>query len=352
LTLIAGVGFGTFARFNYMRILIIGQGIAGSVLGWVLTQRGAHVHYADAGLAGAASTTAAGIINPVTGKRYVKSWEFDTWYPTAQRVYQAMEADLGACFWYEQDIVRLLQGAEEANNWSARCSQPDYAQLLSEPTDAGDWEGLIRTGYEAARIHSAARVDFGALKYAVRCRAQALGAYEQRAYTPDDMLAATQAYDWVICCTGWWAKHCPLFPELPWQIAKGEAIRIKILHPDAQGIRQMLKRTHAIVPLADGTFWVGGTYAWQFEDVHPSDSEGDLLREQVHDLLSVPYEVVERLAGVRPSVRTRRPFLCASLTQSNLLMFNGLGTKGALLAPGLAELMADYLFEKATLPAW
>lgn len=64
-----------------MRFLIVGQGIAGSVLAWTLLQRGAKVQLADPKLRSSSSRVAAGIINPVTGKRFVKSWNFDLFYP-------------------------------------------------------------------------------------------------------------------------------------------------------------------------------------------------------------------------------------------------------------------------------
>jgi glycine oxidase len=334
------------------KILIVGQGLAGSVLGWVLQQRGAAVHWADSDLDGAASTVAAGIINPVTGKRYVKSWEFDELFPAAQRIYAAMEADLGIKIWYQQDIVRLLRGAEEINNWSARCGQPDYKTFLTEPSDAGEWQPMIHDGFEAGRILQAGRVNFSAIKSVIRANAKQHQVFEAHNYTPDEQLEALKRFDCVICCQGWWAQEHPFFPDLPWQLAKGEALRVRLEHPDAQRIQSMLKRTHALVPFSDDSFWAGGTYEWDFEDAHPSASQAEILLHHLRDVINVPFKVLEHMAGVRPSVRTRRPILMASPSHPRLLMFNGLGTKGALLAPTMAEHMADYIMDGVPLPAF
>jgi len=52
--------------------LIVGQGLAGSLLAWELIQRGCSVLVVDKGEENA-SQVAAGLINPVTGIRFVKS---------------------------------------------------------------------------------------------------------------------------------------------------------------------------------------------------------------------------------------------------------------------------------------
>ena len=101
-----------------MNIFIVGQGLAGTLLAWNLRRRGGEVTIADADLPGSASAVAAGIINPVTGKRFVKSWRFDEFFPVARATYLALEQELGVPIWQEQPIVRLLATAEEANDWS------------------------------------------------------------------------------------------------------------------------------------------------------------------------------------------------------------------------------------------
>ncbi|MFT5168556.1 MAG: glycine oxidase, partial [Saprospiraceae bacterium] len=54
--------------------LIIGQGLAGSLLAYQLLERGKTVQIIDNHHNGASSSIAAGIINPITGRRFAKSW--------------------------------------------------------------------------------------------------------------------------------------------------------------------------------------------------------------------------------------------------------------------------------------
>src|SRR5258708_38785325 len=101
---------------NNLKILIIGQGIAGTLLANELLQKGVQVHLAEAGETETSSQVAAGVINPVTGKRFVKSWRFDAFYSLAKQTYQALERSLGIAVWEEHPIMRLLASPEEINS--------------------------------------------------------------------------------------------------------------------------------------------------------------------------------------------------------------------------------------------
>ena len=64
---------------------------------------------------------------------------------------------------------------------------------------------------------------------------------------------------------------------------------------------------------------------------------------KLNEILSVPYDVVEHKAGVRPAVRGRRPLLGEHPTNNRVLLFNGMGSKAVLMAPYLAKHMVEYL---------
>ena len=54
-------------------------------------------------------------------------------------------------------------------------------------------------------------------------------------------------------------------------------------------------------------------------------------------------KVEEHLAAIRPAVKDRRPFLGQHPKYPNLIIFNGLGTKGASLGPFWAKHLVDFL---------
>lgn len=324
-----------------MRILIVGQGIAGTVLAWTLRRRGADVRVVDAGFPHRSSSIAAGIINPVTGKRYVKTWRYDDFFPVARSVYQAMEAEWGRRIWHDQVILRLLENPQECNDWSARIADPEYAGLLGERPNAGAWAEHLAPGYAVGEIRGAARVDFGALLAAFQEFARSTGIFLPQNLRPEEGVSLSGDYDCIVFCEGYRGMENPFFLSLPWQLSKGEALLIRL--KNAPYPSEMLKKTLLLAPVGDNLYWAGASYNWTYEDNGATDSEQNFLEERLRHFLRTPYEVVQRMGAVRPTVRDRRPFLGASPVQSNIFIFNGLGTKGALLAPYWAAHLADHL---------
>lgn len=326
-------------------MLLIGQGIAGSVLAWTFQKSGVQVHIIDGNLPGGSSIVAAGIINPVTGKRFVKSWRFDDFFPAAKSAYQTLEQELNTRIWSEQPIVRLLATPEEANDWSARCALPDYAAHLSESGDAGDWAGFVKAGFRCGVIRRAARVDFSVLISTFRQKAVSEGFFMEKNIDYEAVENLAGEYDAVVFCEGYRGQENPFFPNLPWQLAKGEALLIRLQNGQPTQIGQMLKKTMTLVPVGENLFWAGGSYQWHYPDLLPSEGEKTFILDHLTEMLAAPFEIVGHAAGVRPTVKDRRPFLGQSTVNSKVFIFNGLGTKGALLAPFWAEQFAAHLLE-------
>lgn len=325
------------------RILLIGQGIAGSLLAHVLLEAGADITVIDHINAETPSRVAAGIINPVTGKRFVKSWRFDTLYQQAQALYREMEVRYGISIWEPLPIIRLLEGAEEINNWDTRCGLSEYAEWLGGVQPVHDWSGHAKANFKAGIIRQAGRVHFNPIIDAVRTRLIQEGRFRAEQVAVSDIPAMCTQYTQVICCDGYGGLSPQLFPHLPWQPAKGEALIVRL--PGAADIRQMLKRTITLVPLEGDLCWVGGTYSWDLSQPLRTEQAYRELCVHLDGMLETPYEVVAHLAGIRPSVRTRRPLLGPHPDQANLFIFNGMGTKGASLTPWCALQMRDFLLE-------
>lgn len=328
-----------------MKFLLIGQGIAGTMLADALQKRGARVVVADGNLPGHSSMPAAGIINPVTGKRFVKSWRFDSFYPAAQQAYMRLGQELGIDIWSGQSILRLLTRPEEVNDWSARCALPDYATHLSETDDAGAWQAFIKPALRYGIIERAARVDFPALIGAFRQKLRLEGAFVEENIAPDAVESLAGTYDGIVFCEGYRGQENPFFPGLPWQLAKGEALLLRFRDHDGSHISRMLKKTMTLVPLGGGLFWAGGSYQWHYPDLLPSAGERAFILHHLNEMIAAPFDIVDHVAGVRPTVKDRRPFIGRSSIHPGVFMFNGLGTKGALLAPFWAGHFADCLLK-------
>ena len=88
--------------------LIVGQGLAGTLLANRLLSEGKTVQIV-ADTEGGASNIAAGVINPVTGRRIVKSWRYEEFYLAAKTVYQDLEKEYHIKVWHDFNILRTLK---------------------------------------------------------------------------------------------------------------------------------------------------------------------------------------------------------------------------------------------------
>ncbi len=325
------------------KILVAGQGIAGCVLAHTLEQAGAEVHVADSLARTAASGIAAGIINPVTGKRYVKSWQFEVLYPFAQHFYQKIAHALGQPIWHNYPIVRLLGSTLEQNEWNNRVGRPDYEGFSAVQSHAGDWEGMVQPGFGYGFIHRSARVDFPLLRQFIQGNFERQGRFLHTDISPANIGQYLPDFDHIIFCEGYFGQNNPYFPNIQWQNAKGDALFIRLEHP--RNITSILKKQITIMPVGNDLYWAGANYYWEFEGTAPTPLGLDFNLAELRQMLACPFEVVEHLAAVRPALKDRRPVMGWAEHDPKIGIFNGLGSKGALLAPYWAAHFTQNILE-------
>ena len=103
--------------------------------------------------------------------------------------------------------------------------------------------------------------------------------------------------------------------------------------------------------LANGTFKLGATYEW--EDLTEERTQKGLaeLEAKLTQLINCKYTIVQHQAGVRPSSGDRRPIIGPHPIHNNVFIFNGLGTKGVMLAPYFAKKFVNFYLQKEALLA-
>ncbi len=336
-----------------MKYLIVGQGLAGTLLCHFLLEKGTDIHVIDHFSERAATQVAAGIINPITGRRYVKSWRVDELIPFAKATYRQLEQQLGISVLTERSILRSLFNHREESDWLLRTDEPAYQPYMAEDPELGAYAELTEPVYAYGETLQGAQVQVGHLAQAFRQMLRESGrlteaTFDYKAIQLVDGKAIYQgeAYDKIIFSEGYLARNNPFFNYLPFGGAKGEVLLVRI--PNA-GFEKLLKHRVFIVPIEDDIYWIGATYNWKFESDAPTQEGGLFLKERLEEVLKVPFEIIEHKAAVRPTVKDRRPFLGLHPEWPQLALFNGLGTKGASLGPFWAKHMADFLTENTSL---
>lgn len=321
------------------RFLIKGQGIAGTVLCYTLLQRGADVYITDARYPDAASPAAAGIVNPITGKLFVKSWRIDDLLPTAKSLYRNLEATLGQTIWYDQDVCRLLGANNERNQWSVRTGMAEYAPYLSYSAKH-DWGAALHGTDTPGLVCGGGRADLKGLCAGFRRYMQAQGRWLEVRELP-----GSGAFDAVIHCEGYRAAQNPLFRRVPWQLNKGEALLLRFPDLQAPWPTCILKKNILLTHLDEGLFWAGSPYIRTFQDSTPTPEGRAFVEQGVREMVRLPFVVEDHLAGIRPAVAGRRPYIGRHPEQPDQVLFNGFGAKGTSLAPYWAAHLADHLLE-------
>lgn len=326
--------------------LIVGQGIAGSVLAYLLEQRGCSLLIIDQAEQTAATEVAAGIINPLTGRRYVRSWRIADLLPFARRLYRELEVEVGRPLYFEPPLYRTLFNPGEENDWLARAGDTAYAPYLTDPVH--ELPTPTVPAYAYGRVREAARVDIATLRLALRERWAAREQWLNHRFDPSALRLENDTARYgeeilarqIVFCEGWRGAQNPYFQYLPFQGNKGEVLLIEAEGPP---IDLILKHRLFIVPLGDNRYWVGATSENRFSTEAPTEAGRLYLQDRLAQVLTIPYRVLAHRAAVRPTVRDRRPFLGRHPDFPQLAIFNGLGTKGASLAPFWADHLAAYL---------
>jgi glycine/D-amino acid oxidase-like deaminating enzyme len=318
-------------------ITIVGQGVCGSLLSWALIHRGLSVQVYDTGINSSATIAAAGIINPVTGKRLVKSWLTDTLVPAADEMYAAISRKLGVEFYQKQLIYKLPESIKEQNDWSARLSEPGYESCFEFDTIQHLDKSKVHNPFGALVIKGA-KMDTGNFLNHYREYLRSGDMLREEPYTYDRALSQKGK---VIFCDGYRAAKQGPFSGLLWQIVKGEYLLVKI--KDFYSDRIISGDTTISATDQKDIYYAGATYQWYYETTEPTGQYKQEIIDSLKKTLAVPFEVIAHGAAVRPAVKYRRPFIGFHPVYPHIGIFNGMGTKGLSLSPYFAEHMAEHI---------
>ena len=112
--------------------IIVGQGLAGTLLAHDLLEKGHSVYIIDKPLIASASKVAAGLINPVGMKRCIPSWQADVFLPFAFKRYQSLEKKLQTSFFTQKPIYRLFANTANRKEWQIKHSNEGMDQYITD----------------------------------------------------------------------------------------------------------------------------------------------------------------------------------------------------------------------------
>jgi glycine/D-amino acid oxidase-like deaminating enzyme len=330
--------------------LIIGQGISGTMLSWFLHKEGKSFVMLDEDAPVTSSKVAAGIINPVTGRRFVRSWMIEELLPFARSTFDELETFLQVDFVRHLDMIRFFTNAESRDLFVTRITEDDT--YLHQYPDQNRFNPLFHYHYGCGQVRPAFCVDLQVLMQAWRrqmpeCfRSHRFDAAALQLHN-DHVVYEDITAQKIIFCEGCSGEENPWFKALPFSANKGEALFIEC--PGMED-RHIYKQQHLMAPLMQkDLFWVGSTYQNRFADAQPSEEFRKRTEAQLKEWIKLPFTVVDHKAAVRPATVERRPFVGLHPQHPTIGILNGMGTKGTSLAPFFAHQLVQHLVHRVPL---
>ncbi len=325
--------------------LIIGQGLAGTLLSRSLLNAGKKVIVVDETNNASASRVAGGIVNPVTGKRLVRSWMIEELLPFALTMYRELEQELTMSLVQECSILDFYATDGEREIFNNKLEEEkDFLHLSA---DGDKWQQYFRFNYGIGEIAPCLLVDLRSLIIGWRNHLSEIGSLMEHQFSWLDCEVTATGISYkdihaqkIICCEGVGGAQNPYFQMLPWSKDKGEALIASI---PGLSRTHIVKQGISIVPWQDGLFWIGAAHDWKFTDMEPTPAFRKKVELQLDYWLKLPYTIVDHIVAQRPANMERKPFVGLHPVHDSIGIFNGMGGKGVSMCPWFANEFAAHL---------
>ncbi len=350
--------------------IIVGQGLAGSLLAYELLTYTDNILVIDDDHKSSSSTMAAGLINPVTGMRLVKTNNVEILLPIALDLYQNLEKILNLPLLHQSKMIRVLQNDKELTQLNKRLQDPLYTEWLGEyfgplsqkslNDTLGSFEQLQTAWLDAPTLLTGIRNFLNSLQNTQDLEKKSFSQRYVESTITDTQINVTHSgittlqLDMknkqqcistknLILCRGYKEKDSHYFDWLPFQVAKGEILTLranKALPPT------LINSGQWVVPIDEFTIKTGASWERDIIDSEITPKARIQLMKKLDSIYKIPnleFEVIDQQAGVRPCTKQRQPLIGSHPATQSVKIFNGFGSKGSLLIPYYAREFARQL---------
>ena len=327
--------------------IIVGQGLAGSILALELLKQNKTVLVIDNADMSQSSRVAAGIYNPIVFKRLTQSWMADKTLPVMFDFFKGTEKLFGIKLIHQTKIARVFASKQEEILWKKKAVNELSEFIDAEIHSAKDEYKFLNNDY--GFVTEAGFVDVPRFLDSTKEYLMKSASFLKETFNYDDVVIKEDKIhyqnfvcDKLIFCEGHLATKNPFFQNLKFKPAKGEVLTI---YCEALKTNSIINKDFFILPLPEAhCFKVGATYNWLDLTDATSDEAKNTLVEKINSVVPFPYKIINQQAGVRPATIDRRPIIGMHPTHKNIGTFNGFGTKAVMLAPYFAKHFCNFIF--------
>ena len=319
---------------NKTEYIIVGQGLAGTLVAFELQKAGKSFIVIDEQKENTSSKICGGMFTPISGKRMTKSKETDELLNHAKKTYREIEKFLGIEILKERNIYAVFGSVKEQNDLTLKLDNENFSRHINLQPQVQE---NIKQTFGAFEINGSGRIDVKKLIVSMKQKLEETNRYLSEKF--DYSLLKNNAGKWlyknieaatIIFCEGVNATQNPFFPNLPFRFCKGDMLTIKC---EQLKTNRVIKKGIGILHLHDDIFKVGSNYEWNDLSETPTEAGKNMLQKKLDELIDVPYTIIKHEAAIRPSSITREPFIKTHPDFKNMFLLNGLGTKGVMTGP-------------------
>lgn len=329
--------------------LIVGQGLSGSFLAFQLLQQQKSFLVVDQGLNFSSSYIAAGIINPIVLKRLTKTWRVEEFLSYNPNFYSQLEGFFKKSYLFSIPMDKLISSEEEEVFWRYRFDNFALEKYIEEFLEEGNNPSHYTSNFKRGKVKQTSWLNISAVledfrKYLKDTNQILESSFDYSALSQNAYMGIE--FKQVVFCEGSNAINNPYFKHLPFALNKGQLITIKCDELESSSI---LKKKAFLLPVGNNLFKAGATFAWSWENNYIEQEKTDLLKQQVEEITTSDYTVIDEVCGIRPASRDRRPLMGRHTEYRNYYIFNGMGSKGCLMAPLLTQELLQFVEEEKEL---
>lgn len=291
------------------------------------------------------SSMAGGLYNPVILKRFTPAWEAEKQMQKLFPFYKRLEEKLHVTLNYTLPIYRVFDNVGEQNLWFEASDKPLLKKYLSD-TIIPNTNKNINAPLGFGQVLHTGRIDTPLLVKAYKSYLKSKNAFIEEEFNFDALqvsemiLYKNYRSKKIVFSEGFGMHQNPFFKTLPLDGNKGELLTIYAPELKAANI---INAGTILIPLESDTYRVGTTYHFTDKTTQPTETAKNEILFNLRKLINCPFEVTSHQAGIRPTVLDRKPLVGKHKDFNNIAILNGLGTRGVMIAPFLAEMVYHHL---------
>ncbi|MDI9320564.1 MAG: FAD-dependent oxidoreductase [Phycisphaerales bacterium] len=324
-------------------LLIIGQGMAGTLLSYELMRKGISVFVMDKKNENNTSLVASAVIHPLVGKNWTVAKDAEHIIPIALETYKSIGEFLDADLVRQKSILIFYKDKLAATNFKQqKANGHPYLEVACAYQEA-HWNAPLGVG-EVSPVYT---VDAQNLLDKWRAYLQTRNAYVEDVFQFEDLKIVNDKVqykdivaDKIVFCEGAIGRYNPYFSALSFTHNRGDALLLSVPQLSSEHIYH---KDFRLVPHRNNLFWCGSNYIWEYDSLAPNIEWRTHIEKELRTWLKLPFEIVNHWVAERPTTAGQQSYLLQNQEHKNVYFFNGLGTRGFSAGPSLAKEMSSFI---------